>query len=131
MSNNPFSKFVVDPSKVPDPNTITAREFENYASTELRRVQSSLRTYRRSAVYLAGCAGLMLVTAWLTGGAARKSVLGTDSNFCHNFQTKEALIWILKLPMTNLTTLIIDNSRECWFWQKVLLQTSQQRAKSC
>ena len=33
MSNNPFSKFVVDSSKVPDPNTITAREFENYAST--------------------------------------------------------------------------------------------------
>jgi hypothetical protein len=25
MSNNPFVKFVVDPSKIPDPNTIQAR----------------------------------------------------------------------------------------------------------
>jgi hypothetical protein len=33
MSNNPFSKFVVDPSKVLDPNTVTAKEFENYTST--------------------------------------------------------------------------------------------------
>lgn len=81
MSNNPFSKFVVDPSKVPDPNTITARQFENYASTELRRVQSSLRVYRRSAIYLAGCFGLMLFAGYMTGGAARKNVFGTDSKF--------------------------------------------------
>ncbi len=79
MSNNPFSKFVVDPSKVVDPNTMTAREFENYASTEMRRIQSSLRTYRRSAVYLAGCAGLMLFTAFLTGRAAKTNILGADS----------------------------------------------------
>lgn len=79
MSNNPFSKFVVDPSKVPDPNTITAREFEKYASTELQRVQSSLRTYRRSAVYLAGCAGLMLLTGFFASRLGRTHVLGKDS----------------------------------------------------
>lgn len=84
MSNNPFSKFVVDPSKVLDPNTIPAREFENYASTELRRIQSSLRTYRRSAIYLAGCAGLMIFTALWTGSAGRKNVLGADSKIYHN-----------------------------------------------
>jgi len=38
-----------------------------------------LRVYRRSAIYLAGCAGLMLVVGWMAGGAARKNVFGTDS----------------------------------------------------
>lgn len=80
MSNNPFSKFVVDPSKVVEPNTMTAREFENYTSTEMRRIQSSLRTYRRSAVYLAGCAGLMLFTAFFAGKEGRTQILGSDSN---------------------------------------------------
>jgi hypothetical protein len=79
MSNNPFSKFVVDPSKMPDPNTITAREFEKYTSTELQRVQSSLRTYRRSAVYLGGCAALMLFTAFFANRTGRTYVLGSDS----------------------------------------------------
>ena len=79
MSNNPFSKFVVDPSKVPDPNTITAREFEKYTSTELQRIQSSLRTYRRSAVYLGGCAAFMLFTALLANRSGRTYVLGAES----------------------------------------------------
>lgn len=46
----------------------------------MRRLQSSLRVYKRSAVYLAGCLGLMLVTGWLGNSAGRKRVLGTDSN---------------------------------------------------
>jgi len=29
---------------------------------------------------LAGCAGFMLFTAWMTGGLAKKNVLGADSN---------------------------------------------------
>lgn len=84
MSKNPFSKFVVDPSKIPDPNTIQAREFENYASTEIRRIQSSLRVYRRSAIYLAGCAGLMLVVGYFSGSTARKNVLGAESKTNNN-----------------------------------------------
>lgn len=63
MSNNPFAKFVVDPSKVVNPNTIQAREFENYSSLEIQKLQQSLKTYKRSAVYIAGCLGLMAFTA--------------------------------------------------------------------
>jgi len=32
MSQNPFAKFVVDPSKVPNPNTIALGDFEKYQS---------------------------------------------------------------------------------------------------
>jgi hypothetical protein len=79
MSNNPFSKFVVDPSKVPNPNTITAAEFEKYTSNEITRLNSSFRVYKRSAVYLAGCIGLMLVTGYFAGKSGRTHLLGSDS----------------------------------------------------
>jgi len=39
-----------------------------------------LRVYRRSAIYLAGCAGLMLFTAWMAGSGSRQNILGADSN---------------------------------------------------
>ncbi len=92
MSNNPFSRFVVDPSKVPNPNTMQAREFENYTSTEMRKIQSSLRVYRRSAIYLAGCFGMMLVAGYLSNRAGRHHILGSDSNlFCNLFRSRWCL----------------------------------------
>lgn len=51
-----------------------------------------MRVYRRSAVYLAGCAGLMLLVGWLSGGAARKNVLGADSKtFINKFRPRRCL----------------------------------------
>ncbi len=32
QSNNPYAKFVTDPFKVPNPNTITAKKLESYQS---------------------------------------------------------------------------------------------------
>ena len=32
MSSNPYSKFIVDPSKVLDPNKATLSQFEKYSS---------------------------------------------------------------------------------------------------
>ena len=81
MSNNPFSKFVVDASKIVDPNTISAKEFENYTSNEMRRIQSSLKVMKRSSIHLAGVAGLMLLFGYIAGNAGRKNILGSDSIF--------------------------------------------------
>ena len=83
MSNNPFAKFVVDPSKVVNPNTIQAREFENYTSLEMQKMQQSLKTYKRSAVYIGGCLALMAVYAVINNNASRKHVLGDDSTLTH------------------------------------------------
>jgi len=48
--------------------------------------------YRRSAIYLAGCAGLMLVFGYMCGNAGRKNILGADSIFLINqFRSRRGL----------------------------------------
>jgi hypothetical protein len=79
MSNNPFAKFVVDPTKALNPNTIKPNELEQYTSTEMRRMQQNMKVFKRSAVYLAGCVGFMFAYGMILNGATRTSVLGPDS----------------------------------------------------
>ncbi len=77
---NPYAKFVKDPSSIPDPNKITLQQFEKYNSLELEKVNSQLRTFRRSAVYIGGVLGLCLVAAWWGEKQARHELFGCDSN---------------------------------------------------
>ena len=73
MSNeNPFSKFVVDPTSKPDPNKISLQQFEKYNSLEMEKLGALSRTLRRSAKYMAGVAGLCALAAWWGEKQARK-----------------------------------------------------------
>ena len=93
QQENVFAKFVVDPSKVPDPNRIGLQQLEKYQSIETERLGALGRSFRRSAVYMAGVAGLCLVAAWLGEKNARSELFGADSTLPLN-QTRAAAIWI-------------------------------------
>lgn len=80
MSNNPYSKFVVDPSTIPDPNKITLQQFEKYNSLEMERSNRLLRTFKKSSLYVGGVIGLCLVGAWWAERKARHELFGADSN---------------------------------------------------
>lgn len=77
---NPYAKFVKDPSSIPDPNKITVQQFEKYNSLELEKVNSQLRTLKKSAVYIGGVLGLSLLAAWWAEKNARLDLFGSDSN---------------------------------------------------
>lgn len=76
---NPYAKFIKDPSTIPDPNKITVQQFEKYNSLELEKVNSQLRTVKRSAVYIGGVLGLCLLGAWWVEKTARHELFGSDS----------------------------------------------------
>jgi hypothetical protein len=78
-TNNPFSKFVVDPSNIPDPNKITLQQFERYNSLEVERLNSLFRTIKRSGLYIGGVIGLCLAGAWWAEKNARSELFGRDS----------------------------------------------------
>jgi hypothetical protein len=79
MSQNPFSKFVVDPSTIPDPNKITLQQFEKYNSLEIEKLNSLFRTLKRSSLYIGGVVGLCLAAAWWGERQARCQLFGQDS----------------------------------------------------
>lgn len=78
-TNNPYSKFVADPSSIPDPNKITLQQFERYNSLEIERLNSLFRTIKRSGLYIGGVIGLCLAGAWWAERKARHELFGCDS----------------------------------------------------
>lgn len=91
MSQNPFSKFVVDPSNIPDPNKITLQQFERYNSLEIEKLNSLFRTLKRSSLYIGGVLGLCAVAAWWGERNARCELFGQDSTSILT-KTREARI---------------------------------------
>lgn len=81
MSNNPYSKFIVDPSKVPDPNKVTLSQFEKYSSLEMEKIGSVFRTMKRSSFYIGGVIGLCFIGALWAERKARSELFGSDSNY--------------------------------------------------
>ena len=91
--SNPYSKFVSDPSNIPDPNKISLKQFEKYSSLEADKLNSLFRTAARSSKYIGGVVGLCLVAAWWGEKQARCELFGADS-ISFFIQTKEEVIWI-------------------------------------
>ena len=88
-NNNPFSKFVPDPSSIPDPNKITLQQFERYNSLEIEKLNSLFRTIKRSGLYIGGVVALSLVGAWWAEKQARNQLFGVDSTL-FSMQTRAA-----------------------------------------
>ena len=78
MKSNPFSK-LPNPSNIPDPKTITISEFEKYNSREMEKFNQNIKTFKRSAKYLGGCIGLMLVLSYYGERCVRNHLFGSDS----------------------------------------------------
>jgi hypothetical protein len=102
-TNNPFSKFVVDPSSIPDPNKISLQQFERYNSLEMERINSLFRTIKRSGLYIGGVLGLCLVGAWWAEKQARTQLFGSDST-PFSTQTRAAATWTSSLFAMRTTT---------------------------
>jgi hypothetical protein len=109
MSNNPFSKFVADPSSIPDPNKITLQQFERYNSLEIERINSLFRTIKRSGLYIGGVLGLCLAGAWWAEKQARCQLFGQDSTPL-SMQTRAAATWISSPSAMRTTTPTIASS---------------------
>ena len=89
--SNPYSKFVTNPSNIPDPNKISLQQLEKYNSLEAERLNALLRSVKKSGKYLGGVLGLCLAAAWWGEKSARCQLFGGDSN-CPLTQTKEEVI---------------------------------------
>ncbi len=92
MSNNPYSKFVVDPSTIPDPNKINLQQFEKYNSLEIERANRLFRTIKKSGLYIGGVLGLCLAGAWWAERKARHELFGSDSNYQIKQIREEAIL---------------------------------------
>ena len=77
---NPFSKFVTNPSSIPEPNKITLQQLEKYNSYEMEKLNALTRSVKRSGKYIGGVLGLCLVAAWWGEKNARSELFGADSN---------------------------------------------------
>lgn len=81
MSQNSFSKIPIPIN--PDPRTIKVSEFTRYQSSEINRLNSSLRTYKKSLLYIGGTLALSAVFLWWGNKQAHKDLFGIDSKY-HN-----------------------------------------------
>lgn len=79
MSKNPFSN-IPNPSKV-DPRTIGISDFTKYQSHEMNKFAASLRSYKKSLLYIGGCLALSLASAWYFNKLAHNNLFGDDSIF--------------------------------------------------
>ena len=79
MSNNPYSKFIKDPSSIPDPNKISLRQLETYTSLEMEKTHALFRTLKKSSLYMGGVIGLCLLGAVWGEKKARNELFGSDS----------------------------------------------------
>lgn len=86
MSQNPFSKIPLPVQ--PDPRTITITEFSKYQSNELNRLNSSLRTYKKSLLYIGGTLALSALFLWWGNKQAHQDLFGIDSTY-PNMKTEE------------------------------------------
>lgn len=89
MSNNPFSKIPV-PTKA-DPRVISVSDFSKYQSFEMNKLSSSLRTYRKSLLYIGGTVALSLVFAWISNKKASHDLFGADCNYIITFRSRRIL----------------------------------------
>ena len=79
MSKNPFAKI---PAPVtPDPRTMPLSDYVKYHSHEMDKFAASLRSYKKSLVYIGGCLALSLVSAWYFNKLAHKELFGADSKY--------------------------------------------------
>ena len=117
MSSNPYSKFIIDPSTVPDPNKVTLSQFEKYSSLEMEKIGSVFRTLKRSSFYIGGVIGLCFVGALWAERRARCELFGGDSNFLA-IKTREDRTWTCKLSATKPTTPTTESSSECSTWPR-------------
>lgn len=79
LRNNPFAKFVPNPSNIPDPNTIKPTDFEKYHSRDMQKLSENMRVLKRSSRYLAGCFAMFLGLTFAAENFARHQVFGADS----------------------------------------------------
>lgn len=77
MSKNPFSK-IAAPIK-PDPRTMPLSDYSKYQSFEMERFAASLRSYKKSLIYLGGTLVLSLVSMHFFNKLAHREVFGADS----------------------------------------------------
>lgn len=80
MSQNPFAKIPV-PIK-PDPRTIGISDFTKYQSFEMNKFAASLRSYKKSLLYIGGCLVLSAISAHFANKYAQRDLFGYDSKFC-------------------------------------------------
>lgn len=93
---NPFSKYIVDPSKIVDPNKITLQQLEKYNSYEIEKLNSLFKTVKRSSLYIGGVVGLCLLGAWWAERKARAELFGSDStSFLIKIREEVISIWLL------------------------------------
>jgi hypothetical protein len=79
QQNNPFAKFIKDPRSIPDPKTITIDQLKNYQSYEMNKINLSWKVHKKSAMYIGGCLGLMLISSLFAEKAARHNLFGADN----------------------------------------------------
>ena len=79
MSTNPFSN-LPNPSKHPDPRTITISEFQKYQSHEMNKFQANLRSFKKSLPMMGACLALSLFSCWVAEGAVKNELFGADRN---------------------------------------------------
>ncbi len=60
--NNPYSKFLIDPSNIPDPNTISMEKFLAYDSYQMNKSRANFKVFKNSLFYLGGMVGLILLS---------------------------------------------------------------------
>jgi len=76
MSKNPFSK-IPAPVKL-DPRTIGISDFTKYQSWEMNKFAASLRSYKRSLLFIGGVLAFSAVFAWVENKYAHHTLFGTD-----------------------------------------------------
>ena len=78
MSNNPFAK-LPNPSKNPDPRTITISEYQKYQSHEMSKFHANIRSFKKSLPMMGGCLALSLFVCWVAESSLRDELFGVDS----------------------------------------------------
>lgn len=124
MSQNPIDKIPLPAN--PDPRTISVSEFSRYQSHEINRFHASLRSYKRSLIYIGGTLALSAVFFLWGSNAAKRDLFGDDSNI-QIMQTEAEATWTWRPSTTRTTWLTTESSRECTFWARanwlILLST--------
>ncbi len=82
MSKNPFSQ-IPTPTKL-DPRTIGISDFTKYQSHEMNKFAASLRSYKKSLLYIGGCLAFCAVSAWYSNKLAHQDLFGADSKCFYN-----------------------------------------------
>lgn len=71
----------VAPSAKLDPRTISLSEYSKYQSNDMKKFGASLRSYKKSLVYLGGTLALSALSAWYFNKIAENELFGLDCIF--------------------------------------------------